>query len=126
MIDGFLISIIFRVQLDRMLIQSHVMGDFKEHLDTFLNNLISIHVPHYLRFSECSISVMFLRIVADMKVSEIKYQEIINQLKAFSSQRQLPMYMRKRLEKYYFYRFRNNFFKESEIKRRLSGEFDER
>ncbi|XP_046737174.1 potassium/sodium hyperpolarization-activated cyclic nucleotide-gated channel 1-like [Diprion similis] len=53
-------------------------------------------------------------------ISETKYEEIMNQLRAYMRQKQLPEYMKRRLLAYYYYRFVKNFYREKEISASLS------
>lgn len=67
------------------------------------------------------ILVMLIQIKAGKQASESKFQEIINQLCAYTSQKQLPKHMKIRLLAYYYYRFRNSYFREKSILSNLSG-----
>ncbi|XP_026674382.1 uncharacterized protein LOC108631042 [Ceratina calcarata] len=58
---------------------------------------------------------MLIQIKAGRKASESKFQEIINQLSAYTRQKQLPKNMRIRLLSYYHYRFRDSYFREKLI-----------
>lgn len=46
---------------------------------------------------------------------------MMNQLSAYARQKQLPPHIKQRLEAYYFYRFRNSYFREKKILSILSG-----
>ncbi|XP_068982398.1 potassium/sodium hyperpolarization-activated cyclic nucleotide-gated channel 1-like [Bombus flavifrons] len=72
------------------------------------------------RVLECYIAVMLIQIKAGKQASESKFQEIINQLCAYTSQKQLPKHMKIRLLAYYYYRFRNSYFREKSILSNLS------
>ncbi|OAD60868.1 Potassium/sodium hyperpolarization-activated cyclic nucleotide-gated channel 4 [Eufriesea mexicana] len=72
------------------------------------------------RALESYIAVMLIQIKAGRKASKAKFQEIINQLSAYTRQKQLPKHMRIRLVAYYYYRFRNSYFREKSILRNLS------
>ncbi|XP_050487368.1 potassium/sodium hyperpolarization-activated cyclic nucleotide-gated channel 1-like [Bombus huntii] len=72
------------------------------------------------RVLECYIAVMLIQIKAGKQASESKFQEIINQLCAYTSQKQLPKHMKIRLLAYYYYRFRNSYFHEKSILSNLS------
>ncbi|XP_043582946.1 potassium/sodium hyperpolarization-activated cyclic nucleotide-gated channel 1-like [Bombus pyrosoma] len=72
------------------------------------------------RVLECYIAVMLIQIKAGKQASELKFQEIINQLSAYTSQKQLPKHMKIRLLAYYYYRFRNSYFREKSILSNLS------
>nr|XP_012216655.1 PREDICTED: potassium/sodium hyperpolarization-activated cyclic nucleotide-gated channel 1-like [Linepithema humile] len=63
----------------------------------------------------CYILVMFLHIKAERKSSEVKFQEIIDQVKAYTRQKQLLPHMKKRLLLYYHYRFANSYFRSKQI-----------
>ena len=65
--------------------------------------------------------VMLIQITAGRKASKLKFQEIINQLSAYTCQKQLPTHMKIRLLAYYYYRFRNSYFREKNILSKLSG-----
>lgn len=65
---------------------------------------------------------MFLRVRSKSTESETKFQEIINELKAYIRQKQLVPHMKKRLLAYYHYRFKNSYFREKQILSNLSGE----
>ncbi|XP_019888241.1 potassium/sodium hyperpolarization-activated cyclic nucleotide-gated channel 2 [Ooceraea biroi] len=67
------------------------------------------------RFIVCYMLVMFLRMRAAKKTSESKYQELVDQLKAYTIQKQLLPHMKKRLLAYYYYRFKNSYFREKRI-----------
>ncbi|XP_043274075.1 potassium/sodium hyperpolarization-activated cyclic nucleotide-gated channel 4-like [Venturia canescens] len=70
------------------------------------------------RIFEAYVIGMFLQIRAVSKAAESKYQEIMNQLTAYTRQKQLPPYMKRRLFSYYQHRYRNSYFREKNI---LSG-----
>ncbi|XP_017789769.1 PREDICTED: potassium/sodium hyperpolarization-activated cyclic nucleotide-gated channel 3-like, partial [Habropoda laboriosa] len=72
------------------------------------------------RVLECYILVMLIQIKAGRKESKSKFQEIINQVSAYTRQKQLPKHMRIRLVAYYYYRFRNSYFREKSIQGNLS------
>ncbi|KAG7202744.1 hypothetical protein KM043_009915 [Ampulex compressa] len=67
------------------------------------------------RLIECYIIAMLLQITSGSKASESKFQEIMNQLCAYTRQKQLPLHMKNRLQAYYHYRFRNSYFREKRI-----------
>ncbi|KAK1132864.1 hypothetical protein K0M31_014232 [Melipona bicolor] len=67
------------------------------------------------RVLECYIAGM-----AGRKASKLKFQEIINQLGAYTCQKQLPTHMKIRLLAYYYYRFRNSYFREKHILSKLT------
>ena len=64
---------------------------------------------------------MLLQMVSDRKASESKYEQNINQLLAYSRQKQLPQNISKRLLKFYHYRFKNHYFREKKILSNLSS-----
>ncbi|XP_053985509.1 potassium/sodium hyperpolarization-activated cyclic nucleotide-gated channel 2-like [Hylaeus volcanicus] len=72
------------------------------------------------RVLECFIIVMIIQIKAGTKASTSKFQEIMNQLKAYTRQKQLPLHMKNRLLAYYQYRFRNSYFREKWLLSNLS------
>ncbi|CAK9822346.1 Potassium/sodium hyperpolarization-activated cyclic nucleotide-gated channel 4 [Anthophora retusa] len=63
---------------------------------------------------------MLIQIKAGRKESKSKFQEIINQVSAYTRQKQLPKHMKIRLMAYYYYRFRNSYFREKSILGNLS------
>lgn len=65
--------------------------------------------------------VMFLNIKAQGKSSESKFQELIDQVKAYTRQKQLLPHMKKRLLAYYHYRFRNTYFRTKRILSDMTG-----
>ncbi|XP_011878172.1 PREDICTED: potassium/sodium hyperpolarization-activated cyclic nucleotide-gated channel 1-like [Vollenhovia emeryi] len=67
------------------------------------------------RFIVCYILVMFLRIKAERKSSESKFHELIDQVKAYTRQKQLLPHMEKRLLAYYHCRFKNTYFRSKRI-----------
>jgi len=67
------------------------------------------------------LSVMFLRIKAERKSSESKFQELIDQVKAYTRQKQLLPHMKKRLLAYYHYRFKDTYFRSKRILSDLTG-----
>ncbi|XP_077270115.1 potassium/sodium hyperpolarization-activated cyclic nucleotide-gated channel 4 [Temnothorax americanus] len=67
------------------------------------------------RFIVCYILIMFLHIKAERKSSESKFQELIDQVKAYTRQKQLLPHMKKRLLAYYHYRFKNTYFRSKRI-----------
>ncbi|XP_076666394.1 potassium/sodium hyperpolarization-activated cyclic nucleotide-gated channel 4 [Andrena cerasifolii] len=77
------------------------------------------------RFIECYILVMLIQIKAGRKSSKSKFQEIVNQVAAYTRQKQLPAHMKKRLLAYYHYRFRNSYFREKLILSALSEQLRE-
>ncbi|XP_032682375.1 potassium/sodium hyperpolarization-activated cyclic nucleotide-gated channel 1-like [Odontomachus brunneus] len=68
----------------------------------------------------CLLLVMFLRVTSERTESETKFQEIINEVKAYTRQKQLVPHMKKRLLAYYYYRFKNSYFREKQILSNLS------
>ncbi|XP_043521058.1 potassium/sodium hyperpolarization-activated cyclic nucleotide-gated channel 1-like [Frieseomelitta varia] len=64
--------------------------------------------------------VMLIQIKAGRMASKLKFQEIINQLGAYTCQKQLPAHMKIRLLAYYYCRFRNSYFREKNILSQLS------
>ncbi|XP_034936996.1 uncharacterized protein [Chelonus insularis] len=72
-------------------------------------------------FFEVYVIIMFLQIYTNKNASEYSYQEIINQIQAYTRQKQMPVDMKKRLEAYYFYRFGNSYFREKKILSNLSN-----
>ena len=54
---------------------------------------------------------------------ELKYQEIIHQVKEYIHDKKLPKRLEQRLIDYYEYRFQGSYFKENAISRTLSSEF---
>ncbi|CAB0033857.1 unnamed protein product [Trichogramma brassicae] len=79
-------------------------------------------VPTVLRYisSPCAFPVVLLQIVADKYSSESKYEQVLNQVAAYSRQKQLPTYMKQRIMTYYRYRFRNSYFREETLLSHLS------
>ncbi|XP_066594908.1 potassium/sodium hyperpolarization-activated cyclic nucleotide-gated channel 1-like [Prorops nasuta] len=69
---------------------------------------------------ETYIIIMFLQIKAGSKASESKFHEIVDQLAAFTVQKQLPPHMKRRLLMYYNCRFKNSYFREKVILSNLS------
>lgn len=67
------------------------------------------------RFIVCYMLVMFLRMKAKRKGSELKFQELIDQVKAYMRQKQLLPHMKKRLLAYYHYRFKKTYFRSKRI-----------
>ncbi|XP_018396305.1 PREDICTED: potassium/sodium hyperpolarization-activated cyclic nucleotide-gated channel 1-like [Cyphomyrmex costatus] len=67
------------------------------------------------RIIVCYMLIMFLRIKAERKSSESKFQELIDQVKAYTRQKQLLSHMKKRLLAYYHYRFKNTYFRSKRI-----------
>ncbi|XP_018318299.1 potassium/sodium hyperpolarization-activated cyclic nucleotide-gated channel 1 [Mycetomoellerius zeteki] len=67
------------------------------------------------RIIVCYMLIMFLRIKAERKSSESKFQELIDQVKAYTRQKQLLPHMKKRLLAYYHYRFKNTYFRSKRI-----------
>ncbi|XP_011689359.1 PREDICTED: potassium/sodium hyperpolarization-activated cyclic nucleotide-gated channel 1-like isoform X2 [Wasmannia auropunctata] len=67
------------------------------------------------RFIVCYMLIMFLHIKAERKSSESKFQELIDQVKAYTRQKQLLPHMKKRLLAYYHYRFKNTYFRSKRI-----------
>ncbi|KAK9752769.1 Cyclic nucleotide-binding domain [Popillia japonica] len=59
--------------------------------------------------------VMFLQFLFRIYTSEIKYHSVMNQLKQYMRNKQLPMPMQKRLIDYYGYRFRGTYYRENTI-----------
>ncbi|XP_076392816.1 potassium/sodium hyperpolarization-activated cyclic nucleotide-gated channel 4 [Megachile rotundata] len=72
------------------------------------------------RVLECYIIVMLIHIKASRRASKSKFQEIMNQVIAYTIQKQLPAHMKNRLQAYYYYRFRNSYFREKLILQNLS------
>ncbi|XP_034177734.1 potassium/sodium hyperpolarization-activated cyclic nucleotide-gated channel 1 isoform X2 [Osmia lignaria lignaria] len=72
------------------------------------------------RVLECYIIVMLVHIKAGRRASKSKFQEIMNQVIAYTIQKQLPSHMKNRLLAYYYYRFRNSYFREKLILQNLS------
>ncbi|XP_043255158.1 potassium/sodium hyperpolarization-activated cyclic nucleotide-gated channel 1-like [Colletes gigas] len=72
------------------------------------------------RLLECYIVVMLIQIKAIRKASKSKFLEIMNQLTAYTRQKQLPPQMKNRLLAYYQYRFRNSYFREKWLLSHLS------
>lgn len=66
---------------------------------------------------------MFLQIYNDKNTSQSGYQETMSQILAYTRQKQMPHYMRKRIESYYSYRFKNSYFREKKILSNLSGNY---
>ncbi|KAL7301338.1 hypothetical protein TKK_0006070 [Trichogramma kaykai] len=64
--------------------------------------------------------IVLLQIVADKYSSESKYEQVLNQVAAYSRQKQLPTYMKRRIMTYYRYRFRNSYFREETLLSHLS------
>ncbi|KAK0182317.1 hypothetical protein PV327_000468 [Microctonus hyperodae] len=77
------------------------------------------------RIFEAYIIIMFLQIQADKKAAESEYLEIMNQIVAYTRQKQMPPYMQKRLTTYYNYRFRKNYFQEKKVLSSLSDKLRE-
>ncbi|XP_063984911.1 potassium/sodium hyperpolarization-activated cyclic nucleotide-gated channel 1-like [Diachasmimorpha longicaudata] len=73
------------------------------------------------RLFEAYIIIMFLQIQSDKKAAQSKYQETMNQIAAYTRQKQLPSHMKRRLEDYYSFRFRNAYFRERKILSSLSS-----
>lgn len=67
------------------------------------------------------LSVMFLRTKTERRSSESKFQELIDQVKAYTGQKQLLPHMKKRLLAYYHYRFKNTYFRDKRILSDLTG-----
>ncbi|XP_076235072.1 potassium/sodium hyperpolarization-activated cyclic nucleotide-gated channel 1 [Calliopsis andreniformis] len=72
------------------------------------------------RLLECYILVMLIQVKEGREESKTKFQEIINQVTAYTRQKQLPKHMKKRLLDYYYYRFRNSYFREKLILSNIS------
>lgn len=64
---------------------------------------------------------MFLQFLFRIYTSEIKYHSVMNQLKQYMRNKQLPMPMQKRLIDYYGYRFRGTYYRENTIFPTMSG-----
>jgi len=67
------------------------------------------------------LSVVFLRIKAEKKSPQSKFQELIDQVKAYTRQKQLLPHMKKRLLTYYHYRFKDTYFDSKRILSALTG-----
>ncbi|KAG5323930.1 HCN1 protein, partial [Acromyrmex heyeri] len=67
------------------------------------------------RIIVCYMLIMFLRIKAERKSSELKFQELIDQVKAYARQKQLLPHMKNRLLTYYKHRFKNTYFQSKRI-----------
>ncbi|XP_012522161.2 potassium/sodium hyperpolarization-activated cyclic nucleotide-gated channel 1 [Monomorium pharaonis] len=67
------------------------------------------------RFIVCYMLIMLLRIKVERKSSESKFQGLIDQVKAYTRQKQLLPHMKKRLLAYYRYRFKNTYFRGKRI-----------
>ncbi|CAG5107469.1 Similar to HCN1: Potassium/sodium hyperpolarization-activated cyclic nucleotide-gated channel 1 (Oryctolagus cuniculus) [Cotesia congregata] len=72
------------------------------------------------RFFWVYIIVLFFQIYNDKNTSQSGYQETMSQILAYTRQKQMPHYMRKRIESYYSYRFKNSYFREKKILSNLS------
>jgi hypothetical protein len=75
------------------------------------------HKMNYLFY----LLVIFVRTLSAKKTSELKYQELMQQLKSYSEQKQLLPHMKDRLLEYYYHRFRNSYFREERILAELTG-----
>jgi len=84
---------------------------------TYLINNNIFHKINYLFY----LLVVFVRTLSAKKTSEMKYQELMQQLKAYSKQKQLLPHMKRRLLEYYYHRFRNSYFREERILAELTG-----
>ncbi|XP_015439732.1 PREDICTED: LOW QUALITY PROTEIN: potassium/sodium hyperpolarization-activated cyclic nucleotide-gated channel 4-like [Dufourea novaeangliae] len=76
------------------------------------------------RLLDCYIVVMLIQIKAGAKQSKSKFHEIMNQVIAYTIQKQLPPHMKNRLLTYYQHRFRYSYFREKTILVNLSGGTD--
>nr|XP_031833724.1 potassium/sodium hyperpolarization-activated cyclic nucleotide-gated channel 3-like [Nomia melanderi] len=72
------------------------------------------------RLLDCYIVVMLIQIKVGAKQSKSKFHEIMNQVIAYTIQKQLPTHMKNRLLNYYKYRFRYSYFREKSILMNLS------
>ncbi|XP_057338121.1 potassium/sodium hyperpolarization-activated cyclic nucleotide-gated channel 2-like [Microplitis mediator] len=72
------------------------------------------------RFFWIYVIIMFLQIYNDKNTSQSGYQDTMSQILAYTRQKQMPHYMRKRIESYYSYRFKNSYFREKKILSNLS------
>ncbi|XP_078038495.1 potassium/sodium hyperpolarization-activated cyclic nucleotide-gated channel 1 [Augochlora pura] len=72
------------------------------------------------RIIDCYIVVMLIQIKALASQSKSKFHEIINQVIAYTIQKQLPTHMKNRLLNYYRHRFRYSYFHEKSILVNLS------
>ncbi|XP_014477559.1 PREDICTED: potassium/sodium hyperpolarization-activated cyclic nucleotide-gated channel 1-like [Dinoponera quadriceps] len=72
------------------------------------------------RLMMCYFLIIFLRVKAKKTLSETKFQEIMNEVEAYTRQKQLVPHMKKRLLAYYHYRFKNSYFREKQILSNLS------
>lgn len=57
--------------------------------------------------------------------SELKYSQIIHEVKNYIREKNLPKHLQDKLLAYYKYKFRGNFFKEQVISNTLSSQFTE-
>ncbi|XP_076289994.1 potassium/sodium hyperpolarization-activated cyclic nucleotide-gated channel 1 [Lasioglossum baleicum] len=72
------------------------------------------------RLLDCYIVVMVIQIKALARQSKSKFHEIMNQVIAYTIQKQLPTHMKNRLLNYYRHRFRYSYFREKSILMNLS------
>ncbi|XP_012055319.1 PREDICTED: potassium/sodium hyperpolarization-activated cyclic nucleotide-gated channel 1-like [Atta cephalotes] len=67
------------------------------------------------RIIVCYLLIMFLHFKAEKKSSQSKFQELIDQVKAYTRHKQLLPHMKKRLLAYYHYRFKDTYFHSKQI-----------
>ncbi|XP_031367645.1 tyrosine--tRNA ligase, cytoplasmic isoform X2 [Apis dorsata] len=65
--------------------------------------------------------VIILQLVESAAEAELKYQQVIYQVKEYIHQKKFPENLKKRLIDYYEYRFQGSYFKENAIYRTLSN-----
>ncbi|EFN71680.1 Potassium/sodium hyperpolarization-activated cyclic nucleotide-gated channel 2 [Camponotus floridanus] len=99
------------IVLENILASGYGLFIPEKNVHIIFNNILMI----VGRFIVCYMLVMFLRIKTERKTSESKFQELIDQVKAYTIQKQLLPHMKKRLLAYYHYRFKNTYFRGKRI-----------
>lgn len=64
---------------------------------------------------------MLLQLMKSYRISIMKYQCIINQVKQYMKHKTLPVHMQHKLLNYYEYKFQKRYFREQGITENLSG-----
>ncbi|XP_020280033.1 potassium/sodium hyperpolarization-activated cyclic nucleotide-gated channel 4-like [Pseudomyrmex gracilis] len=67
------------------------------------------------KFIACYILIALFRFTAESKISEVQYEEIINQVQAYVKHKNLLPHIRERILAYYHYRFRGSYFRTKRI-----------
>ncbi|EEB11474.1 voltage-activated ion channel, putative [Pediculus humanus corporis] len=92
-------------------VQGYVGATDWEEIIDLVDYILAILFSNLGRFCTVYCVIWFLQCITAANVLRTKFNLITDQLKTYMKQKEIPIYMKKRLNRFYFYRFQSHYFR---------------